>query len=49
MNVFAKLKKNAAERRAARELNALDDRALADLGISRSNIRAAVSGMVVFG
>ncbi len=49
MNVFAKLKKNAAERRAIRELNALDDRALRDLGISRANIRAAVSGMVVFG
>jgi len=49
MNVFAKLKKNAAERRAARELNALDDRALRDLGISRENIRAAVSGFLVFG
>ena len=49
MNVFAKLKKNAAERRAVRELNALDDRALQDLGISRSNIQSAVKGMVVFG
>ena len=49
MNVFAKLKKNAAERRAARELNALDDRALRDLGISRETIRAAVSGFLVFG
>lgn len=49
MNVFAKLKKTVAERRAARELGALDDRALADLGISRGNIRAAVSGMVVAG
>ena len=28
MNIFAKLKKNAADRRAVRELNALDDRAL---------------------
>ncbi|MFC3076001.1 DUF1127 domain-containing protein [Shinella pollutisoli] len=44
MNVFAKLKKYAAERRAVRELDALDDRALQDLGISRSHIRAAVAG-----
>ncbi|MBO9630445.1 DUF1127 domain-containing protein [Shinella sp. WSJ-2] len=49
MNIFAKLKKNAAERRAVRELGALDDRALQDLGISRANIQAAVKGMVVFG
>ena len=49
MNIFAKLKKSAAERRAVRELGALDDRALQDLGISRSNIRAAVKGLVVFG
>lgn len=44
MNVFAKLKKYAAERRAVRELDALDDRGLQDLGISRSHIRAAVAG-----
>jgi uncharacterized protein YjiS (DUF1127 family) len=44
MNVFAKLKKFAAERRAVRELGALDDRTLQDLGISRSHIRAAVAG-----
>lgn len=49
MNVFAKLKKNAAERRAVRELGALDDRALQDLGISRSNIQSAVKGFLVFG
>ncbi|MCJ8053190.1 DUF1127 domain-containing protein [Shinella curvata] len=49
MNIFAKLKKSAAERRAVRELGALDDRALQDLGISRANIQAAVKGMVVFG
>jgi len=49
MNLFAKIKKNVADRRAVRELGALDDRALQDLGISRSNIQAAVKGMVVFG
>ncbi len=49
MNVFAKLKKNVADRRAMRELSALDDRALQDLGISRSNIQSAVKGLVVFG
>jgi uncharacterized protein YjiS (DUF1127 family) len=49
MNVFAKLKKNAADRRAVRELSALDDRALQDLGISRANIRSAVAGLLVLG
>jgi uncharacterized protein YjiS (DUF1127 family) len=49
MNVFAKLKKNATERRAVRELSALDDRALQDLGISRANIQSAVKGFLVFG
>lgn len=49
MNLFAKLKQNAANRRAVRELNALDDRALQDLGISRSNIQSAVKGFLVFG
>ena len=49
MNVFAKLKKNAAERRAVRQLTALDDRALQDLGISRANIQSAVKGFLVFG
>ncbi|HSX73555.1 MAG TPA: DUF1127 domain-containing protein [Shinella sp.] len=44
MNVFAKLKKYAADRRAVRELGALDDRTLQDLGISRSHIRSAVAG-----
>ena len=49
MNVFAKLKKYNADRRAVRELGALDDRALQDLGISRSNIRSAVAGLLVLG
>jgi uncharacterized protein YjiS (DUF1127 family) len=44
MNLFAKLKKNVADRRAIRELGALDDRTLQDLGLTRSNIRAAVKG-----
>lgn len=44
MNLFAKLKKYAADRRAVHELGALDDRALQDLGISRSHIRSAVTG-----
>ena len=46
MNIFAKLKKNAADRRAVRELGALDDRALQDLGISRSHIQSAVAGNI---
>ena len=49
MNIIAKIKKNAADRRAVRELNALDDRALQDLGISRSHIQSAVKGFLVFG
>ncbi|GMB81262.1 DUF1127 domain-containing protein [Shinella zoogloeoides] len=49
MNIIAKIKKSAADRRAVRELNALDDRALQDLGISRSNIQSAVKGFLVFG
>ena len=49
MNIIAKIKKNASDRRAVRELNALDDRALQDLGISRSNIQSAVKGFLVFG
>lgn len=44
MNVFAKFKKFAADRRAIRELGALDDRTLQDLGITRAHIRSAVAG-----
>ncbi len=43
MNVFQKLRKFATDRRAARALDALDDRTLQDLGISRSHIRVAVA------
>lgn len=42
MRIAEKLKNFAANRRAMRELNALDDRTLQDLGISRSYIRSAV-------
>ena len=49
MNIIAKIKKNASDRRAVRELSALDDRALQDLGISRANIQSAVKGFLVFG
>ncbi len=49
MNIIAKIKKSNADRRAVRELNALDDRALQDLGISRSTIQSAVKGFLVFG
>ena len=45
MNVFAKLRKYAADRRAVRELGALDDRSLRDLGISRAHIHSAVAGL----
>ena len=44
MNIRQKLKEYAAARKAMRELQALDDHTLADLGISRSQIRAAVLG-----
>ncbi|CAN7502348.1 DUF1127 domain-containing protein [Metarhizobium album] len=44
MNIRQKIKEYAAARKAMRELQALDDHTLADLGISRSQIRAAVLG-----
>lgn len=44
MRITSKLKAYFDSRRAMRELEALDDRALSDLGVSRQNIRAAVQG-----
>jgi len=45
MNIRQKLREYAAHRRAIRELSALDDRHLSDLGISRSHIAHAVRGL----
>ncbi len=44
MRIASKLKTCLENRRAIRELSALDDRALSDLGISRHNLRAVVEG-----
>lgn len=44
MRVFDRIKQFAANRRAIRELGALDDHVLQDLGLSRSHIRSAVLG-----
>jgi uncharacterized protein YjiS (DUF1127 family) len=44
MRFREKLKKMVQNRRAFRELSSLDDRTLEDLGVSRSNILAAVEG-----
>lgn len=44
MTIRQKIKDFAARRRAIRELNMLDDHTLADIGISRSQIRSAVTG-----
>ena len=44
MKFREKLKKMVQNRRAFRELSSLDDRTLEDLGVSRSNILAAVEG-----
>lgn len=44
MNIRQKIAKFAAQQRAMRELNAMDSRQLADLGITRSDIRNAVLG-----
>lgn len=44
MHLGAKLKTYLKNRRAIRELSALDDRVLSDLGLSRHNLRAAVEG-----
>lgn len=42
MNITNKLKKAFAERKAMRELAALDDYVLRDIGVQRSDIRNAV-------
>lgn len=44
MNFRQKIKAYTDRRRAIRELSALDDRTLNDLGIARANIRSAVAG-----
>ncbi|MBB4183535.1 DUF1127 domain-containing protein [Sinorhizobium terangae] len=44
MKIRQKIMEYAKLRRAVRELNALDDRVLSDIGISRSQIQAAVFG-----
>ncbi|MCK3779904.1 DUF1127 domain-containing protein [Sinorhizobium chiapasense] len=44
MKIRQKIMEYAKTRRAIRELNALDDHALSDIGLSRSQIHAAVYG-----
>ena len=44
MNIRAKLNDIIARRRAIRELDAMDNRLLNDLGISRSDIANVVRG-----
>ncbi|ASY64976.1 hypothetical protein SJ05684_c35610 [Sinorhizobium sojae CCBAU 05684] len=44
MKIRQKIMEYATKRRAIRELNALDDHALSDIGLSRSQIHAAVYG-----
>lgn len=44
MKIRERIKKYAEQRRAMRELNVLDDHALQDVGLKRSEIRAAVLG-----
>ncbi|QCJ01149.1 DUF1127 domain-containing protein [Agrobacterium larrymoorei] len=44
MRIQDKLRNFIRTRRAIAELHALDDKNLADLGVSRSQIRAAVEG-----
>jgi uncharacterized protein YjiS (DUF1127 family) len=44
MNIAKRIQDIRARRRAVRELNMLDDHSLADIGISRSQIRSAVLG-----
>lgn len=44
MHFGTKLRNYFEKRRAVRELEALDDRTLSDLGVSRNNLHAAVEG-----
>jgi uncharacterized protein YjiS (DUF1127 family) len=44
MNIRQKIAQFAAYQRAVRELNALDNRQLNDLGITRAEIKTAVRG-----
>lgn len=44
MTIRERIKSYAIARRAIRELSALDDRTLSDLGISRARIPAVVAG-----
>ncbi|PTM97171.1 DUF1127 domain-containing protein [Mycoplana dimorpha] len=44
MSIRKKIQDIRARRRAIRELNMLDDHSLADIGISRAQIRTVVHG-----
>ena len=44
MSIRSKIKSYVENRRALQELNALSDRALSDMGLSRSQISEAVQG-----
>ena len=46
MNIRQKIAKFAAYQRAVRELNALDNRQLSDLGNTRADIKSAVRGQI---
>lgn len=48
-NLWNHIRTLARRRAAVAELNALDDRMLADIGLSRSEIRAAVNSAAGFG
>ncbi|PWL18641.1 DUF1127 domain-containing protein [Falsochrobactrum shanghaiense] len=44
MNIRQKVQQYVSRRRAVRELGAMDDYLLADIGVSRSQIQSAVFG-----